>query len=131
LHIFANIRMNLTTSPWKFNRSLLGRKLLITQYRTTMKSMWPVKPLRQNRNLAFGPSNARTGIFLKMVSMNCWNLIKIDAAVFEKIATLFWGPIWSDSNFGAGILIFTGHRPMMNETSGYKMWIKSAVPFRR
>lgn len=36
-------RSTLTTLSWKRNRLLLGRPLLITEYRTAMKSVWPVK----------------------------------------------------------------------------------------
>jgi hypothetical protein len=40
-------------------------------------------------------------IFRAMVFTNYWNLIKTIRAVFERIASLFSGPIWRTHIFGA------------------------------
>jgi hypothetical protein len=45
LHILPLIHLTLTTLCWKINRLLLGRPLLIAEYRRIMKSVWPVKRL--------------------------------------------------------------------------------------
>jgi hypothetical protein len=45
LHILSHIRLILTTLPWKRNRLLLGRPLLVDELEATVRSIWSLKPV--------------------------------------------------------------------------------------
>jgi hypothetical protein len=107
-----SLYFTLTTSHWRLNRLLLGRTLLVAEYRTKMKS---VQPVEQNRHFTFRAlvrilwysCTTYKVLFNEMFSIFEWNLIIIVSVVSEKIAILFsWSifcnspdtdPIWINS----------------------------------
>jgi hypothetical protein len=79
--------------PWKQNRLLLSRLLLVTEHRITVTSVGPVKPvLAKSEFYLWMPSTCgiiflmipRVQFYLRMVSLSLGNLIKIVQAFSEK-----------------------------------------------
>jgi hypothetical protein len=52
-------------------------------------------------------------LFRERVSINCGYLINVFRTVFEKI--ILFLTVWRAPNFGAGLFIFVGHRPLMDK----------------
>jgi hypothetical protein len=55
LHILFHIRLNFTMLPWKQNQLLLGRPLLVSEYRTKMNFFRPVKLVSTKSTFAAEP----------------------------------------------------------------------------
>jgi hypothetical protein len=85
--------IRLPTLPWKCTRVLLNRKLCVAEHRQEKKNelVWAVKAVFDKTNISRlnSPSfpNARTFVSLKIISINCWNLLKSTKCFFWKIVT--------------------------------------------
>jgi hypothetical protein len=105
-----HIRLTLTTLPWKRNRSLLSRPLLVTKY-WAMNSTWPINPVSREvifrvwatSEHYFPNDTIYPALFRDMVSITDCNLIKIILAVSRKVVILCLRPIWRAPNFAAGM----------------------------
>jgi hypothetical protein len=58
-----------TTWPWKQNWMLLSRPLLVAEFWTTVKSIWPVKLVLRKFTIHIWTSSTCTIIFLKVPCM--------------------------------------------------------------
>jgi hypothetical protein len=56
----------LAALPWKLNPLLFGRPLLVAECATTMKSVWPVKPVSKKLTSCDWAPSVRPVVFLKM-----------------------------------------------------------------
>jgi hypothetical protein len=112
---------------WKQTQLLLGRALLLTEYRTTLKSaspkavsnkidISPIGLLCAYRYIAYVATCA--GLFREMVSINYRNVMEIVTVVIEKTAMLIFEARLKDAfSWSWNVHI---HRPLkvrnMNET---------------
>jgi hypothetical protein len=90
----------MTTLPWKQNRLLYHRLLLVTEYRTTIKCVLPVK-LVSTKSISracvgaysyFPEDTTRVILFRERSFTYYWEVIKTIATnIFEQIAILFLG----------------------------------------
>jgi hypothetical protein len=91
LHLLPHTQFSLSTLPWKRNRLLLCRALLLNQYRTTTKSIQLEKLVSVTWTSRVSAPNVGSVIFLKiptthavlfreMSSAYYWHLIKMTAA---------------------------------------------------
>jgi hypothetical protein len=72
----------MTTLPLKLNRLLLGRSQFFPECRTTMKSVWLVKPVSTKLASRVWAPSVRIVIFLKITPIHFW----------ETRHYLFWCP---------------------------------------
>jgi hypothetical protein len=61
--------ITLNTLPWKRNQLMLGRSLLVSGYRTTTKTVRPVKPVSTKQTLRLWVPSASTVISLNIPLM--------------------------------------------------------------
>jgi hypothetical protein len=67
LQILCYIRLILTKLLWTRNRLLHDRPLLVTEYRTTMKSIRSVKPVSTELTFRFWAPSTHTVISMKIL----------------------------------------------------------------
>jgi hypothetical protein len=95
---------------------LLSRPLLVAEYQTPKKSVWLVKPaLRKLTFCDWAPSvcsedTTHAVLFRDMVSINYWNVIKIEP-FSRKLPVCIFGSIWRTPILGAGMFRFTRLAP--------------------
>jgi hypothetical protein len=104
-----------TTLPWKWNRLLHRRPLLVAEYRTKLKSVWPIKPILRNLTLRicaylnFPEDTAYAVLFMNTISTLYRNLNKFVGAALEKIVILggLKIPIFEAGIFGFELKVST------------------------
>jgi hypothetical protein len=101
------------------------RPLLVSRFRTTVRSVLPKKPLSTKLPFCwycYLPEDAAYSVLFRwMISINYWNMTRIVGAVFEKIHcfVLRCPSVMDPYFFGARMLIVSGHRRMMDKLVFY------------